>query len=80
MIAAAGEALPEPVTVKGGKKKKVTVAYGESLTVSVPRNREEDIAIQNEITEPVQAPLALGMKLAGPWSCWTGWNLGACRS
>ena len=39
IIPAAGEPLPQPVTVKGGKKKKVTVAYGASLTVSVPRDQ-----------------------------------------
>ena len=60
VIAAAGEVLDEPVAVKGGKKKKVTVAYGESLTVSVPKNREGDLVIQNEIPQPVQAPLTLG--------------------
>jgi D-alanyl-D-alanine carboxypeptidase (penicillin-binding protein 5/6) len=63
VIAAAGEALDEPVTVKGGKKKKVSVAYGESLTVSVPKNREGDLVIQNEITQPVQAPLTLGLEV-----------------
>ena len=63
VIAAAGEALDDPVTVKGGKKKKVSVAYGESLTVSVPKNREGDLVIQNEITQPVQAPLTLGLEV-----------------
>jgi len=63
VIAAAGEALDEPVTVKGGKKKKVPVAYGESLTVSVPKNREGDLVIQNEIDQPVQAPLTLGLEV-----------------
>jgi D-alanyl-D-alanine carboxypeptidase (penicillin-binding protein 5/6) len=63
VIAAAGEALPDPVTVKGGKKKKVPVAYGASLTVSVPKNREGDIVVENEITQPVQAPLTLGQEV-----------------
>ena len=63
VIAAEGEALHDPVTVKGGKKKKVNVAYGESLTVSVPKNREGDLIIQNEITQPVQAPLTLGLEV-----------------
>jgi D-alanyl-D-alanine carboxypeptidase (penicillin-binding protein 5/6) len=63
VIAAAGEALHDPVTVKGGKKKKVPVAYGESLTVSVPKNREGDLVIQNEINQPVQAPLTLGLEV-----------------
>jgi D-alanyl-D-alanine carboxypeptidase (penicillin-binding protein 5/6) len=63
VIPAAGEALPDRVAVKGGKKKEVPVAYGKSLTVSVPKNREDDLVIQNEITQPVQAPLTLGLEV-----------------
>jgi D-alanyl-D-alanine carboxypeptidase (penicillin-binding protein 5/6) len=77
VIPAAGEALPQPVTVKGGKKKKVTVAYGESLTVSVPRNREGDIVIQNEIIEPVQAPLAMGFEVGRAVVLLDGLELGS---
>ena len=57
VIEAAGQELPDLVPVKGGKQKKVIVAYGESLTVSVPKNREDDLVVEDEITQPVKAPL-----------------------
>jgi len=63
VIEAAGQELPDLVTVKGGKKKKTIVAYGESLTVSVPKNREGDLVLENEISQPVTAPLELGQKV-----------------
>ena len=50
---------------KGGKKKKVPVAYGASLTVSVPKNREGDIVVENEITQPVQAPSCMTARPSG---------------
>jgi len=77
VIAAAGEALDDPVAVKGGKKKKVAVAYGDSLTVSVPKNREGDLVIQNEISEPVQAPLALGLEVGRAVVLLDGLELGS---
>jgi len=77
VIAAAGEALPDPVAVKGGKKKKATVAYGESLTVSVPKNREGDLVIQNEISQPVQAPLTLGLEVGRAVVLLDGLELGS---
>ncbi len=77
VIPTAGEELPDLVAVKGGKKKKVTVAYGESLTVSVPKNREGDIVIQNEITEPVQAPLTLGFEVGRAVVMLDGLELGS---
>jgi D-alanyl-D-alanine carboxypeptidase (penicillin-binding protein 5/6) len=63
VIEAAGQELPDLVTVKGGKKKKMIVAYGESLTVSVPKNREVDLVLENEISQPVKAPLVLGQEV-----------------
>lgn len=77
VIPAAGEVLPDPVTVKGGKKKQVAVAYGESLTVSVPKNREGDLVIQNEISEPVQAPLTLGLEVGRAVVLLDGLELGS---
>jgi len=77
VIAATGEALPDPVAVKGGKKKKVIVAYGESLTVSVPKNREGDLVIQNEISQPVQAPLTLGLEVGRAVVLLDGLELGS---
>jgi D-alanyl-D-alanine carboxypeptidase (penicillin-binding protein 5/6) len=63
VIEAAGQELPDLLPVKGGKQKKVIVAYGESLTVSVPKNREDDLVVEDEITQPVKAPLTLGQKV-----------------
>lgn len=77
VIEAAGTPLDAPVTVKGGKKKKVNVAYGSSLTVSVPRNRENDLVIQNEISEPVQAPLVLGFEVGRAVVLLDGLELGS---
>lgn len=77
VIPTAGEELDDLVAVKGGKKKKVTVAYGESLTVSVPKNREGDIVIQKEISEPVQAPLTLGLEVGRAVVMLDGLELGS---
>jgi len=77
VIPAAGEVLPDPISVKGGKKKQVSVAYGESLTVSVPKNRESDLVIQNEISEPVQAPLTLGLEVGRAVVLLDGLELGS---
>ena len=77
VIPAAGEVLPDPVAVKGGKKKQVSVAYGESLTVSVPKNREGDLVIENEISEPVQAPLTLGLEVGRAVVLLDGLELGS---
>lgn len=57
-IPESGVALPDQVPLKGGKKKLVEIAYGESITVSVPRNREGDLVIRNELPEALLAPLA----------------------
>jgi serine-type D-Ala-D-Ala carboxypeptidase (penicillin-binding protein 5/6) len=56
-IPEADAVLPDKIALKGGKKKLVEIAYGESLTVSVPRNREGDLVIRTEVAESLQAPL-----------------------
>jgi D-alanyl-D-alanine carboxypeptidase (penicillin-binding protein 5/6) len=63
VIATAGESLGGSIKVKGGKKKTVEIAYGEALTVSIPRNREQDLKIETRIQEPVEAPLAKGVEI-----------------
>ncbi len=60
IIPTAGVELPEPVKIKGGKTKTVIVQYGEKLTVSVPRNRQNDLVIKNEFPENIEAPFAKG--------------------
>ncbi len=58
-----GEILPEPIPVKDGKVKTARIAYGESLTVSVPRNQEADLRVELLLPEAVQAPQALGAEV-----------------
>lgn len=57
------EPLPESLPVKGGKKKTVAVAYGQGLTVSVPRNRQEDLEVDIRLPEEIRAPVALGAEV-----------------
>jgi D-alanyl-D-alanine carboxypeptidase (penicillin-binding protein 5/6) len=52
--------LEEPVQLKGGKKKTATVAYGESLTVSIPKGREDDIKVDIQLPGKVEAPQLKG--------------------
>lgn len=59
-IPEAGALATEEIKIKGGKKKSAPLAYSESLTVSVPRNREADIVLENRLPEQVEAPLAQG--------------------
>ncbi len=54
----AGEPLAEPLRIKGGKKKSVLVTYGESIEISVPRNREQELELEIQMPEDFQAPLA----------------------
>ena len=63
MFTSAGEPLAEPLKIKGGKKKTVTVTYAESLTVSVPRNREQDLELEIRLPEEFQAPVELGAEV-----------------
>ena len=63
IIPTAGVVLPEPVAVKGGKVSEVTIKYGESLTVMVPRNREDHLVVENRLPEKVEAPLPAGAEV-----------------
>lgn len=58
VVPEAGVVLGEPVDLRGGKKKQAVVAYGETLTVSVPRGRQADLVIRAELPEQLEAPLA----------------------
>lgn len=55
-----GEPLVEPLRIKDGKKKSVRVTYGDSLQVSVPRNREKDLELEIHLPEAVSAPVLAG--------------------
>ncbi len=63
MFTTAGEPLAEPMPIKGGKKKSVLVTYGETLEVSVPRNREQDLELEIRLPEEFQAPVAAGAEV-----------------
>jgi len=63
IIPEAGVVLPDPVGVKGGKVTETTVKYGESLTVMVPRNREEHLVVENRLPEKLEAPLPAGVEV-----------------
>ena len=59
----AGDPMAEPLKIKGGKRKTVSVTYGESLTVSVPRHREQDLELDIRLPEEFQAPVAAGTEV-----------------
>ncbi len=63
IIPMAGEVLPEPVAVKGGKFSTVEVKYGAALSVMVPRNREDQLVVENRLPEKVEAPLPAGQEV-----------------
>ncbi len=63
VVSSAGELLDQEIKIQGGKKKTAPLAYGESLTISVPRGRQGDLVIENRLPETVQAPLAKGEKV-----------------
>lgn len=63
VITDAGEPLAEPLLIKGGKKKSVPVAYGETLEVSVPRNREKDLELEIHLPQEYQAPVVAGAEV-----------------
>ncbi len=60
VIPVSGVEISEPVNIKGGKVKSVIVAYGDKLTVSVPRNRKDDLVVNKEFPEKIEAPFAKG--------------------
>ncbi len=63
IIPTAGVVLSEPLGVKGGKVSETTIKYGESLTVMVPRNREDHLVVENRLPEKVEAPLPAGAEV-----------------
>ncbi|MFT5232382.1 MAG: D-alanyl-D-alanine carboxypeptidase (penicillin-binding protein 5/6) [Candidatus Krumholzibacteriia bacterium] len=59
----AGDPLTQPLRIKGGKKKSVLVTYGESMEVSVPRNRENDLEMEIRLPNEFAAPIAAGTEV-----------------
>ena len=68
--------LPAPVKLKGAKKKEAPVAYGESLTISVPRGREGDVQEKHLLPERVEAPQARGTSIGAAVFSLDGRELG----
>ena len=60
VIEKAGQRLAEPHKVGGGKQKTVELAYAEPLSVSVPRDREAHIVLDDRLPEEIPAPFAVG--------------------
>jgi D-alanyl-D-alanine carboxypeptidase (penicillin-binding protein 5/6) len=60
VIAADDTPLPDPVRVRDGKRKEAVVTYGQSLTVSLPRDRVDDVVVEHRLDEAPTAPLAAG--------------------
>lgn len=58
VIAADGTPLPEAVRIRDGKRKEAAVAYGSSLTLSLPRDRTGDVIVEHVMDEQPTAPLA----------------------
>jgi len=60
LVTAAGDACPETVSVKGGKRKRAPLAYAGPLVVGVPRDRSADIAFRYDLPERIEAPRPAG--------------------
>jgi serine-type D-Ala-D-Ala carboxypeptidase (penicillin-binding protein 5/6) len=60
LIAAAGLPVTTPAAVKGGKESRVSLVYGGSLKVTVPREREKAVALQIELAPTLRAPIVAG--------------------
>ncbi len=63
IIPQADVVLETPVKVKGGKVTEATVKTGATLTVMVPRNREGDLVVENQLPEKLEAPLPAGQEV-----------------
>jgi D-alanyl-D-alanine carboxypeptidase (penicillin-binding protein 5/6) len=55
-----GEPLATKLAVKGGKRGDVPLAFGQSLTVCVPKAKVQQVVLQPQLPEKVQAPLEVG--------------------
>jgi D-alanyl-D-alanine carboxypeptidase (penicillin-binding protein 5/6) len=63
VIPEAGVLLEQELKIEGGKRKTAPVAYGESLTLPVPRDRQQDLVFENRLPESVEAPLDRGAEV-----------------
>ncbi len=76
LVETAGEPLPEPYPVAGGKVKSATLAYGAPLKVSVLRDFQDRVAIRYELPDKIKAPLPAGTTVGSAEAVFAGHVLG----
>ncbi len=77
LVEAAGMPLPDTYRVKGGKIKTAELAFGSSLTVSVPRDLKNQVTLEFNLPEFLQAPLTAGTEVGSAIAVLDGNQLGS---
>jgi len=60
LVDSANKPLETPVKVKGGASRDVVVAYGAPLSVLVLKSRADRVVLENDLKQPLRAPLRAG--------------------
>jgi D-alanyl-D-alanine carboxypeptidase (penicillin-binding protein 5/6) len=60
VVAEAKNPLAEPLKVGDGKQAEVPIGYAEPLSVTVPKQRQDDLILRRELPDKVPAPVATG--------------------
>ncbi|RKZ11820.1 D-alanyl-D-alanine carboxypeptidase [bacterium] len=76
VIAEARQPLETLLKIKGGKVRETPVGCAETLTVSVPRHRIDDIRMDYHLPEKLEAPLAAGTEVGTAVATLDGHTLG----
>ncbi len=63
VIAEAQQPLAATLRIKGGKQREAPVGCATTLTVSVPRDRIDDVVIEYRLPEKLEAPLTAGTEV-----------------
>ena len=77
IVGAAGEALPEPLKVRDGKKSEVPVGFADALTVTVPKHRSDDLELVFDLPENVEAPVGKDQELGQATAMLDGVEVGS---
>ena len=77
VIAEAGQQLADAVKIDGGKHSEVMVAYAAPLTVSVPKNRVDEVVLQPNLPEKISAPFEAGDEVGQATALLDGHALGS---
>ncbi len=77
MVAKAGEPVPRPWPVSGGKRKEAALAYGAPLTVSVLRDYRDQVTLRYDLPERITAPVAAGEEVGRAEAVFEGHVLGS---